>query len=282
MKRYRSTGVVGSTRFAIACVAGIIALGAARAEAKDRYDVGEEVPAFTLKVVNTDDSGETYVSLDKYFGADSKTPKKAILVSFFATYCGPCKREMPYVAALYETYKDKGFQALLVTIDKEAEKIDEAKTLAKNAGVKFPLLSDRFNIVARRYFIEKLPCVYILNAQGKVAMVNVGYTDDASKAFLDEIRKNIGEPTSDPIPASLESYFNHGGEAAAAPGDGHGETVAAATEGGAGDGAGGETATADAGGEGDTKTAEAAPPAEDDKAKKKKRKRGRRKRKKHK
>ena len=80
---------------------------------------------------------------------------------------------------------------------------------ASEAKVRFPLLTDRFNIVARRYYIQKLPCVYILDAEGKVAMVNVGYGDDVSKTLLDEIRKHIGEPASDPIPGALAEYMAH-------------------------------------------------------------------------
>ena len=53
--------------------------------AKDRYDVGEQVPVFTLKALNSNESGEAYVSIDKYYGESAKDPKKALLISFFAT-----------------------------------------------------------------------------------------------------------------------------------------------------------------------------------------------------
>ena len=197
-------------------IAFLLALGAwtsAGAE-KDRLEVGEEVKDFTLKVVNTDEVPDALVGVNRYYGAEAKEPKKAILLSFFATYCEPCKREMPYLAALYDTYRDKGLQVLLISIDTEAEKVDVARELAKKAGVKFPVLSDRFNIVAKRFFISKLPCVYLVNSEGKVAMVNVGYSDDISKLLLENIRKAVGEPTSDPIPPRLTAFF--AGEPAAA------------------------------------------------------------------
>src|SRR5689334_20045427 len=85
---------------------------------KDRYDVGEVVPAFTLKAVNGEDIGDTYISIDRYFGAAAKEPKKALILTFFATYCEPCKREMPYLAALFDAYKQKGLQIVSVSIDK--------------------------------------------------------------------------------------------------------------------------------------------------------------------
>lgn len=201
-----------SWSFRATMLAGVAAglLFAKPALAKDRFEIGEAVKSFTLKALNPDDSGESYVAIDNYYGPEAKSPKKAILLSFFATYCEPCKREMPYLAALHDTFKDQGLQVLLVTIDKDTQKIEEAKALARSAGVKFPVLTDRFNIVARRYFIEKLPCVYIIDDAGKVAMVNVGYSDDVSKVFLDEIRKLIGQPVSDPIPESLQKYVHAG------------------------------------------------------------------------
>ena len=183
----------------------LVAPGASAAD-KDKYDIGERVPGFSLKVVNDKDAGTNFVGLDDFVGDSPEAPKKAVLMSFFATYCKPCIKEMPFLAALHETYKDKGLQILSITIDKEADKVEEAKALASKAGIKFPLLTDRFNIVARRYFIEKLPCVYILDAQGKVQLVKVGYDDDVSRFLLDAVRGQLGEPTSDPVPATLASF----------------------------------------------------------------------------
>ena len=174
---------------------------------KDRFEVGEEVKNFTLKVVNTEDAGEPYVSIERYYGPEAKDPKKAILLSFFATYCEPCKREMPYLGALYNLYKDKGLVILSISIDKEAEQIDFVKNLAKESNVGYPVLSDRFNIVAKRFYISKLPCVYLVNAEGKVSMVNVGYNDDISRTLLESIRKAIGEPITDPVPDVLAKYM---------------------------------------------------------------------------
>jgi len=103
---------------------------------------------------------------------------------------------------------------LSVSIDKEAEQIEFVRKLAKDSGVVFPVLSDRFNIVAKRYYIAKLPCVYLVNGEGKVSMVNVGYNDDISKTLLDSIRKAIGEATSDPVPEALARYMTgHAGPA---------------------------------------------------------------------
>lgn len=190
-------------------VAGLLWTIPAWAEepAKEQYNVGDDVPVFTLKVLNNEDTAKTYIGLDAYFGERAKEPKKAVVLSFFATYCEPCKREMPYLAALFDTYKDKGLEILSISIDKEVEKADTLKALAKASNVKFPVLTDRFNIVAKRYFIKKLPCVYVLDGRGKVAMVSVGYDADISKKMLEEIRKALGEPATAPVPENLATLL---------------------------------------------------------------------------
>jgi peroxiredoxin len=226
---------------------------------QDKFEVGEAVPVFTLKAINNEvTAGEAYISLDRYFGPDAKEPKKATLVTFFATYCEPCKREMPYLGLLFDSYKDRGLQVLSVSIDKEADKVEIAHELAKQNNLKFPVLSDHFNIVAKRYMINKLPCVYLINSEGKVAMVNVGYTEDASKRILDEVRKALGVPASDPVPEAIVAYQNsHAGAGhiesvpvpgatpppaapASAPTAGAGPTAAAAPAAAEGDDDGGE------------------------------------------
>ena len=182
--------------------------GAATALAdKDRFEVGEEVKTFTLKVVNTEDVGEPYISIERYYGPEAKEPKKAVILSFFATYCEPCKREMPYLAALHNLYKDKGLAVLSISIDREPEQIEFVKNLARDSNVSFPVLSDRFNIVAKRFYIAKLPCVYLVNGEGKVSLVSVGYSDDISKSLLEGVRKAVGEPSTDPVPEVLVKYM---------------------------------------------------------------------------
>ncbi len=196
---------------------------------KEKFDVGELAPTFALRAVNNDVIGENLVSVDRYFGSDAKQPKKAVLISFFATWCEPCKKEMPFLAALYETYKDKGVMILSVSIDREAEQIDVIKSLATNANAKYPVLSDRFNIVAKRYMVSKLPLVYVMSPDGKVAFSRVGYTEDTPKALHDEIRRLIGE-TNAPIPDTIARYIAGGQTVADASKSGQGgDAVATAT-----------------------------------------------------
>ena len=185
----------------------VLTLATAASAGKDRYDVGETVTAFSLKTLNPTESGTTWLRLDELVGDKAKDPRRAVLLTFFATYCEPCKREMPFLAALYKEYKDAGLMVVSLSIDKEEKDISFVRELAKKNDVTFPVLSDRFNIVAKRYFISKLPCVYLLNTAGKVAMVNVGYSDDISKKLLDQIRAALGTRLDAPIPETIAKHM---------------------------------------------------------------------------
>lgn len=176
------------------------------ASAAEGFAVGQKVPEFTLKALNVDAAGTSHVTVGHYFGDKPKAPKKATLISFFATYCEPCKRELPFLAALHETYRDKGLQVLLVSIDQEADKIDVAKDLARKHALRFPVLSDRFNLVARRYHVEKLPCVYIVGGDGRVVVNHVGYEGNVGESVFNTVRKLLGEPLSDPVPGPLQAH----------------------------------------------------------------------------
>lgn len=169
--------------------------------------VGDRVQGFALKAVNSDTIGENLVAIDNYFGPEAKTPKKAILLSFFATYCEPCKKEMPFLAALYDEYGGKGLSVMSVSIDRDSDKVEFVKSLAADSGVKFPVLTDRFNIVAKRYYVEKLPLVYLIDGQGRIAMIKTGYTEDATRTIFDEVRRILGEPSSGPVPGALASHL---------------------------------------------------------------------------
>ena len=133
---------------------------------------------------------------------------------------------MPFLAALYDTYKDKGLMVLSVSIDREAEQIEVIKSLATNANTKYPVLSDRFNIVAKRYMVAKLPLVYVMSPDGKVAFSRVGFTEDTPRALTDEVRKLIGESGA-PMPDTLTRFL--GGVPAVADAGKTDPTVATAT-----------------------------------------------------
>jgi thiol-disulfide isomerase/thioredoxin len=135
-----------------------------------------------------------FVALDQHVGPEStEASTRAVLVSFFATWCGPCKKEMPYLQTLHTELAGKGLKILMISIDKEEKAIEEVKTLVKKNGLTFPVLKDRFNLLARRYLGDKtpLPSVFLIKKDGNIAMVNQGYNKDVSEFLRAEVEKAL-------------------------------------------------------------------------------------------
>lgn len=158
---------------------------------------GDAAPVFTGKVLNADVAGVRSLALDQLVAG-----KKAVILSFFATYCEPCKKELPFLQALHTAYKDQGLGVAVVSIDQKPEDITKAQELAQQVGATYPVLSDRFNIVAKRYSVKRLPCLYILDGTGKVSLVSTGYSEEFSAQLLAGIQARLEVP-ADPKAVAL-------------------------------------------------------------------------------
>ena len=168
-----------------------------------KLEMGDEAPLFTLKVLNTEVTEQTYVNLNDYAKPLDEGGKKATFLTFFATYCEPCKRELPYLVQLQKAYAAEGFQVMMITIDKDAAEVAKAKAMAKELGADFPLLNDRFGIVARRYGVESLPMSFLIDQAGMVKMTNDGFGEDGAVKLLTQSRMALGLPLGAPAPEPL-------------------------------------------------------------------------------
>lgn len=157
---------------------------------------GTAVPRFNLPVVNKWEEQRKW-GPHKWMGTKAKEKKKLVVMSFFATYCDPCKEEMPELVRLYDKYKDEGLGIMLVSIDKNKDEEgnlnrDKVVALANANKVSFPVLHDRFNIVARKYEAVRLPYMLMVGPDGKVRKAHVGYTDELKASLENEIRAELG------------------------------------------------------------------------------------------
>lgn len=113
--------------------------------------VGGPVPHFQLDTLN---GGPAKIS--DYRG-------KVVLLNFWATWCTPCKKEMPEIQAAYEAFKDNDFVVLGVNF---GEKPKEAEKLVKEMGLTFPILLDRKVKVAERHDVISLPVTFFIDSKG--------------------------------------------------------------------------------------------------------------------
>lgn len=120
--------------------------------------VGKEAQDFSLK----DLEGEK-VSLSQFRG-------QVVLLDFWATWCGPCRIELPTIAKLYETYKGKGLAVL--GVNNEGDRT--VKRFFKKEGFSFPVLIDSEQRVSRKYGANAIPDVLVINRAGVIEAHYVG------------------------------------------------------------------------------------------------------------
>ncbi len=157
--------------------------------------VGLPAPGFTLRTLNPDACGTGVVGLARWVGPDADDAQaKAVLISFFASWCAPCRKEMPYLQQLHEMYRERGLRVLSVTIDREDSGIEESKRIAAAAKVSYPIASDRFNLLARRYLGAEspLPSVFLVGKDGTIVRIEKGYDREASTFLLAEVQRALG------------------------------------------------------------------------------------------
>lgn len=158
---------------------------------EDLAEVGSAAPAFRLPVYNSKEVGETAIGVDRYVGPEAQDKQtKALLVSFMASFCGPCKKELPYLQQLHEKYRSQGLRVIAVSIDTETDGQKKVEELIATNKLTFPVLKDRFNIVARRWLGSKspLPSLFVLKPDGTVASVHRGYSQDGVSLLDDEVK----------------------------------------------------------------------------------------------
>lgn len=110
---------------------------------------------------------------------------KVVMIDFWASWCGPCRRENPYVVELYKTYKEKGFEILGVSLDRDKAQWQAA--IAKD-GLTWPHVSDLKYFqskAARTYNVQAIPFTVLLDKSGKVIAKNL--RGEALSKKLEEI-----------------------------------------------------------------------------------------------
>jgi peroxiredoxin len=121
--------------------------------------VGGPAPEISLKNLEGQD-----VRLSDFRG-------KVILLNFWATWCKPCKEEMPAIQAAYDKLRDKGFVVLAINELEDTERVADYIQTSRHT---FPVLLDRKNQVANRYGVVGLPASFLIDPQGIVRERIVG------------------------------------------------------------------------------------------------------------
>jgi thiol-disulfide isomerase/thioredoxin len=114
---------------------------------------------------------------------------KAVLLNFWATYCGPCKIEMPWFVELQKQYGPQGFQIIGVAMD-DASPEDIAK-FAKEMGVNYPILLGKDSVAESYGGVSVLPTTFFLDRDGKLIAREFGLRSRSD--FVDDIKKALSQ-----------------------------------------------------------------------------------------
>jgi thiol-disulfide isomerase/thioredoxin len=109
---------------------------------------------------------------------------KLVILDFWATWCPPCRAEIPGLVALQKKYADKGLVIIGVSLDRQGPGI--VKAFMHQLGMNYRVVMGDEKIVSEYGGIEAIPTTFIIDRQGKVVTIREGFTDNAT--FESEIR----------------------------------------------------------------------------------------------
>ncbi len=126
--------------------------------------------------------GQT-INLSQYKG-------QVVMINFWATWCGPCRQEMPLLENIYKKYNKMGFTLLGVNVEPDSK---PAEDWLKATPVSFPVLFDKESKVSKLYQVSGMPSTVIVDRKGNVRMIHHGYKPGDENEYLDSIRALVRE-----------------------------------------------------------------------------------------
>ena len=115
---------------------------------------------------------------------------KVVIVDFWATWCAPCKEELPILQKLYKKYGAQGLVIVGVSVDKDASNI---QSFVKKLGLSFPVVHDANHQVSGRYQPPRMPSSYIVDRKGIVKYVHGGFRADDAAVIEKQVQELLGK-----------------------------------------------------------------------------------------
>jgi thiol-disulfide isomerase/thioredoxin len=133
---------------------------------------------FTLKST----SGENF-QLSEYRG-------QVVLINFWASWCGPCRQEMPHLESIQQKYQDLGFTVFGVNVEQDRAMADR---VLRDIPVSFPILFDTENEVSQVYDVDAMPATVLVDRNGEIRFMHRGYKPGYELEYERQIKALIRE-----------------------------------------------------------------------------------------
>ena len=140
--------------------------------------VGQPAPDFALRSL-----GDQNLRLSEHLG-------DVVVINFWATWCGPCRQEMPLLDEIYNKYKLAGLTLLSINLDDSAERASE---MAQTLKVTYPVLLDERKEVSRAYEVGSMPLTVLIDREGVVRYVSEGFKPGYEKRYTEQLRKLLND-----------------------------------------------------------------------------------------
>ena len=159
---------------------GVLLVGFAVATNGAAQPLGEPASDF----IGRTSTGET-LRLSDYAG-------KVVLLDFWASWCGPCRAEMPFLVTLYDENRDAPFEILAINVDTHSE---NAQAFLSDLGlaIPFPLIIDPDGAIPPLYDLEGMPTTVLIDAQGRVRFQHAGFRDADKTRYRNELQTLLDE-----------------------------------------------------------------------------------------
>jgi thiol-disulfide isomerase/thioredoxin len=135
-------------------------------------------PTFSLPA-----RGGSTVDLSQYKG-------QVVMINFWASWCVPCRQEMPLLESIYKKYKPLGFTLIGVNVEPEQK---DAEGFLKQTPVSFPVAFDAKSKVSGMYNVQGMPTTVFIDRKGNVRLMHESYKPGDENLYMDQIRSLLRE-----------------------------------------------------------------------------------------
>ena len=156
----------------------LIAAGALTLPASGAGSTSGPAPQFTLE-----SRGGPKISLAQYKG-------QVVMLNFWASWCGPCRQEMPLLENIYKKYNKMGFTLIGVNVEPDSK---AAEGFLQQTPVSFPVIYDKDSTVSKAYDVAGMPSTVIIDRKGNIRVLHRGYKPGDENEYLDSIRNLVRE-----------------------------------------------------------------------------------------